>query len=243
MTIDAKGWIDFALDSWGPDHKVNSGVNPVKGVVFHSAEGWEPHITNLLMNGPSSWHGTVTLDGTLSQHYSLLKRCWHATEFNQEYVGFEFEGVAGTPLNAAQIATAQRIIADLTTWKGYAGAVRLPNPPSSAPKDKLLLAEHNEVVWIGGSPTACPSGRIPWDTIMGQAPAPPTQTGGGLAIIVIPSGGSYLVVGTYTALIPPQYLPDVTAMVYGDGPQHISQQAWEWLHTKPDKGPGFTRVS
>ena len=36
----------------------------------------------------------------------------------------------------------------------------------NAPPNALILAEHREVIWLGGSATACPSGRIPWDVIL-----------------------------------------------------------------------------
>lgn len=45
-----------------------------------------------------------------------------------------------------------------------------------APPNTFILAEHNEVVRIGGTSTACPSGRIPWTEILRrlEASAPPT---------------------------------------------------------------------
>lgn len=163
--IDAQGWVSWAVKLPGPLSKTYVGVNPVKGVFMHSAEGYAPHLLNLAVNGPLSWHGSITFDGAFHQHYSLLARCAHATAANMEYVGIENEGVAGLhpSLMASQIVTAARLLGEIAAWKGWT-----PSRPAGATDTSHTLWEHREVTRLGGTSTACPSGRIPWAEILTQ---------------------------------------------------------------------------
>lgn len=176
MAVDSQGWLDWAVKLPATVNHVNAGTNPVKGIFFHSAEGFA---TTLLdpqskwgYNGDLSWHLTNTLDGKLYQHYPFTARCWHATAANNEFVGMENEGRTptdaqgnpippGPPLNAAQIANAKRVIADLSAWKGWT-----PERPFDVNDKTATLYQHGEVTRFGGTGSSCPNGRIPWDLIL-----------------------------------------------------------------------------
>lgn len=47
--------------------------------------------------------------------------------------------------------------------------------PPSTPADVLILAEHKETVWFGGTSTSCPNNRIPWDKILGGPAVTPEE--------------------------------------------------------------------
>jgi hypothetical protein len=173
--IDAQGWIDFALDSWGPDHKVNGGTNGLLGFVAHSAEGSEQGALNVL-HGPrrASWHLTNCKDGRLLQHYSLLQQPWAsgAAFPNNNLVSMELEGVAGEKMTPKQYDTTVRFLKDLMTFTGRTNPDR--NLTDAITATDLVLAEHRECIIWGGPATACPSDRYPWSEIIsGILPAPP----------------------------------------------------------------------
>lgn len=117
------------------------------------------------------------LDGDFYQHYPLTARCWHATAANFDYFGIEDEGVGDKSLNPVpdptlsehQIQNAVRAIKDLEIYTGKKASRFWPS-------DQFLsLCEHNEVIRIGGTATACPSGRIPWQTILTRLETMPTD--------------------------------------------------------------------
>lgn len=184
--ISADGWLSSAIRLEGRrpvfDGKsgFNSGTNPVKGIVFHSAEGWattllDPKSQWGYYSAQYPWHFSNLLDGRLFQHYPLTLRCWHGSAFNDNYVGVEDEGVSkapgdGPPLNAGQIANAQMIIAEVSAWKGWQ-----PKRPAFAGDKTATLYEHKETVWFGGTSTSCPNNRIPWDKILGGSPVTPEE--------------------------------------------------------------------
>lgn len=174
--ISADGWFDWAIQLPGPqDRKINTGVNPVKGIFFHSAEGYKTTLLDLAVNGPLSWHLSNMMNGTLYQHYPLTARCWHATAANNSYVGMEHEGKhdGGQPtISDAQVATDARVIEEIAAWKGW-----LPTRPSSPLDISHTLWEHGEVIRLGGSGSECPDGRIRWNDIFAaMAPPAPTRT-------------------------------------------------------------------
>lgn len=173
--ITDDGWLDWAIKmpgrpAIGPGF--NGGVNGVRGLVFHSAEGFAA-----TMLSPTSqwgyyradypWHLSNLLDGRLIQHQPFHVRCWHGSAFNNEYVGMEHEGLTpegstiGPVLNELQVANAVRVARDLGEWKGWE-----PRRPTSTADKTATLYEHNETVRFGGTPTQCPSHRIPWDQIL-----------------------------------------------------------------------------
>lgn len=135
----------------------NVHVSEKRGEIKHSMEGSFESAMNLLANIQiqASWHFSIKYDGTVYQHYWPTHITWHGGDKpqNVSHIGIEHEGVAGEPLTDAQtVATAR-----LTAWlAGNRAAVRFP-----ALSDDWELAEHNEY-----HPTACPSGRIPWDSIL-----------------------------------------------------------------------------
>lgn len=157
------GLLDWAERVPGPVHKVNAGTNPVFGIIAHSAEGYEAGLRSQILGGPVSWHLSNLKDGRLWQHYPLTSRCWHATAANNAYIGIESEGRAGESLTEAQIANLVRIIREVSAWKGWE-----PRRPTSDIDMSATLYEHREVTRFGGTATACPSGRIPWDEILSR---------------------------------------------------------------------------
>lgn len=164
--ITPDGYLDWAIRMPGPWNKTNPGQNPAKGIFCHSAEGYADNLLNLAVNGPLSWHCSNLMDGRLVQHYPFTARCWHAGAGpNQSYIGMEHEGVhtVETSLNDAQVANAIMVIDELSKWKGWV--------PSRGGVEQTLW-EHIEAPLIGGLPSQCPSGRIPWDKILaGLSPA------------------------------------------------------------------------
>lgn len=175
------GWIDWAEKLPASLEKTNNlsqhppypGPNPVQQAYFHSAEGYWANLLNLAVNGPYSWHGSIALKGKFTQHYPLHAKVWHATAANNISVGFEFEGVhtKEKTFTSEQINTAVRILRELAGYNGFT-----PSRPANDRDTSNTLWEHREVVKIGGSATACPSGRVPWDAILaGFYPQPPTR--------------------------------------------------------------------
>lgn len=66
------------------------------------------------------------------------------------------------PFTELQIQAAVRILQDLSAFDNVWSWSR---PESPTDKDASLW-EHNEMIRFGASPTACPSGRVPWDEII-----------------------------------------------------------------------------
>jgi N-acetyl-anhydromuramyl-L-alanine amidase AmpD len=99
----------------------------------------------------ASWHFSNPKSGPLLQHYETELPTWHAGyEANCAYIGIEHEGKAGEPLTEVQIANDVGLLRWLAQQEGWPGFTR-----------HVTLWEHNEF-----SPTACPSGRIPWARII-----------------------------------------------------------------------------
>jgi hypothetical protein len=155
------GWIDGVTRLPGNPEHVNGGINLVWGLFPHSAEGYAGTLLDLAVNGPLSWHMSNLKDGRLIQHFPFTAQCWHATAANNAFVGMEHEGVAGEPLTEAQIVNLVMVIKELAAWREWT-----PRRPMSATDLKATLYEHREVTRFGGSATACPSGRIPWDEVI-----------------------------------------------------------------------------
>jgi len=150
-------WGAFAIARPGPDWKLGQyphGANKIAGAVFHSAEGSLEGAFSVL-DGPrrASWHITVSKGGQYYQHYAIEKVTWHAgLEANPLYIGVEFEGIAGEPLTPEQVHTGGQLLLWLHDRGGWAEYTR-----------GVTLFEHNEFM-----PTACPSGRIPWDELIDE---------------------------------------------------------------------------
>ena len=137
---------------------VEGSVSPASGFVAHSAEGWEAHIMPVL-NDPqrrASWHFTNLLDGRLWQHYPIFAQCWAsgAGQPNNNWPAMEHEGIAGTPITDAQVATTARVIQEISSARGW------------TPERAVTLWEHREMARFGAPATACPSDRIRWGDIL-----------------------------------------------------------------------------
>lgn len=238
--ITADGWLDWAIRTPGPMRKVNKDTNgtplfnTAQGIFLHSAEGYKDNLLDLAVNGPLSWHLSNCIDGELHQHYPLTVQTWHASAANPRYIGMEDEGVGdiklGRPdptLYPLQIDNAVRVIKELSEWRRWT-----PKRPVSATDTTHTLWEHTEVPRIGGSGTACPSGRIPWDTILARLAVPPPapeperrfiagDAGGGLEVaghqlIVWNEGIAVLAIGDFEGEAPGQI-----AKLFGS--------EWRWL--------------
>lgn len=173
--VTPDGWLTWAERMQGrpvAGPGFNAGVNDVRGLVFHSAEGYAATMLSKesqwgYYSAAYPWHLSNLLDGRLIQHYPFTARCWHGSAFNDSYVGMENEGktpdgaAIGPALNGIQVANARRVIASLSQWKGWT-----PKRPTSASDKTATLWQHSEVVRFGGSGTQCPSGRIPWAAIL-----------------------------------------------------------------------------
>lgn len=178
--IDSVGWFDWAIKLPRTDgaKRTYDGTNLGKGIFLHSAEGYRDTLLDLAVNGPLSWHCSNMLNGDFYQHYPLTARCWHATAANFDWLGMENEGVGDKSLNPVpdptlsepQIQNAVRAIKDISVWRGW-----IPSRPISPIDKNYTLWEHNEVTRLGGTATACPSGRIPWQTILTRLETMPTD--------------------------------------------------------------------
>ena len=121
-----------------------------EGVVIHSAEGSLASALGVI-DGPreASWHFFVCKDGKVYQFVDTANIAWTNGSFesNRRFWGIENEGVAGEALTEAQYGA----LKDLVRWL-------FPGPYIRG----QTLWEHREMTAYGSSPTACPSGRIPW---------------------------------------------------------------------------------
>lgn len=137
----------------GPAFKVNGGVNACHGVTMHSMVG--PLSAALGELGKperrASWHYSVCQNGTVYAHYADEAQTWHAgSARNNDLIGIEHEGGVNPydePLTFAQSEASVALVRWLSQKHGFP-LVR-----------GVGLYEHNEVTV---APTACPSGRIPW---------------------------------------------------------------------------------
>jgi hypothetical protein len=183
--IDAQGWFDWAIKLPGVEDKVYSRVtNACIGVVPHSMEGsYEAALARLFSTerdadgrytdyAAASWIASNCKDGRFVQHYSVFDCAWTSGSRypNTHFVGIEHEGVAGEPLTDAQVANLVRAIREIAEFKGW--EPRRPTGPSDM---TATLYEHNECTRWGSAPTACPSGRIPWDRILEAVMDAPTK--------------------------------------------------------------------
>lgn len=165
-------WLPWCQRIDGPPDKqgyypiARRSLDQIEGDVKHSAEGsWAALLSEINKAGRrASWTFSMRKDGHTVQHYPLESITWHCgaigdlhteTEMigNLTLVGIEHEGKVGEPLTIQQMTSTIRI-SEFLRDNTYAGK----NPPELA----VNLWEHN---WISGV-TSCPSGRIPWQTIV-----------------------------------------------------------------------------
>ncbi len=152
--------------------------SPKRGEIKHDSVGPLSATLGVLDTHPiNSWHFTVD-DSGLYQHYPVDANCWHGNDTDPDddiRANIELVGVEHTRPNAAMASPLSHIqlmwTAQLTQWlmdtRERPIAVRFGD--SFDPRREWELCEHNEV---GNQPTACPSGRIPWDEIMRRLTMP-----------------------------------------------------------------------
>ena len=157
-------WYPKAIRLDGPTWKQGYAgitVRQGKGLMGHSAEGRLNAALGVLdSTRRASWCLFNTYDGTFYQHYPLSAVTWHGgcVFANAHFVGVEHEGRAGEPLTQAQVAS----LAEFTAWLAEEeewAEIKFPDP----------LWEHRMMVEYGADPTACPSGRIPWEKVIEMA--------------------------------------------------------------------------
>ena len=172
MSITADNYVDWAeRDDRTPRDKTYPYNREKRYVVNHSIEGWlapgqtvPPRFLSTERDPDGSYtaaaQASVTFvllkDGRLIQCFPLDASPWTSgsRHANMDGVPIETEGVAGVPLNDAQVATYVRLVRELEPWFGF----RLSRETST-------LAEHRDL-----AQTACPSGRYQpaYDALAGQ---------------------------------------------------------------------------
>lgn len=203
--LTADGWFDWAARDPGPPEKVNGGRNTLRGVVPHSAEGYWPQLRVELWKPErrASWAASNLADGRFVQHYPVYAQTWTsgARYPNDNFFAFENEGVAGVALTDLQVANIVRVVAELSELGGWT-----PERPTSAADLGATLYEHRECVRWGADPTACPSGRIPWERILEEVMGPTKEEFGALFRLVLEMRQAF-----GAAIF------DLAKQVYGDG--------------------------
>ncbi len=158
-------WYPKAIRRDGPANKVGYPTStptdkygPKRGVVYHSSEGSKAAWFGVLDSQRRPRRSATFFNpkrGRLYQHYRRDAHCWaNGTKAaNIGFVSCENEGVAGEPLTASQVDNLVGLTAWLQEQNRWAELSRA-----------TTLREHNEF-----TPTACPSGRIPWAIIIERA--------------------------------------------------------------------------
>src|SRR3972149_4472543 len=140
----------------------NSDIHLKQGVVIHSVEGSLAGAFAVL-DGPreASFHFTVAQDGRVFQHVDTEQMAWTngSYESNRRFWGIECEG--GGPNNMGEPLTAVQLDALIEVVR-WLWASHTPYPFER----RVGAWEHNEMKRYGSAPTSCPSGRIPWETII-----------------------------------------------------------------------------
>ena len=185
--ITDDGWLSWAsMRILGPVDKVYAAQNAGIGYVPHSAVGFYPGWAARLFSkdrrpdgrytayAAASVHGWISYNGAVTQHYPFTASCWASgSEYpNTHFIAFENEGgfnPENEPLTPQQVDANVRIIRELAAWRGWGDFHR----PVDEQDTTAHLYEHRECVRWGSTPTACPSGRVPWEWIMTELAAPP----------------------------------------------------------------------
>lgn len=146
---------------WRPTDKHGYGNDDnclQQGIVAHSMEGSLQAAFGELdrPDRQASWHFSVAKSGAVYQHIETenISYASGSYEANRRYWSIEHEGRAGEPLTDAQRLATTALMGWLLSLKGL------------VPSRIKTLFEHNEMAKYGAAPTACPSGRIPWDAII-----------------------------------------------------------------------------
>ena len=145
----------------------NAGTHLQNGVVIHSMEGSLQAGFGVL-DGPrqASWHFSVSQTGEVYQHVDTDNIAWTNGGFdaNRLFWGIECEGVEGEPLTEPQFAALLGVVRWLWDVHDVGAFVR-----------QETAFEHNEMVQFGSAPTACPSGRIPWERVIHELEGDPAE--------------------------------------------------------------------
>lgn len=189
MAITTDGWLDWAQRVPGPADKRYAEPCTSNLYVPHSAvgylNGWYDRLFSTARDAQgrytpyaaASVTGWINYDGTVIQHYPFTVACWASGSLHLNVQGNAFENEGGPPSNVseplteAQIEANVRILREMAAWKGRNPATYWRRPTSAADLTATLY-EHNETTRFGGSPTACPSNRIPWAEILRRLSIP-----------------------------------------------------------------------
>ena len=159
-------WYPLAQRQSGPADKqgyTGQGQRTEKeGAICHSMVGSYEAAKRELMNPDrrASWTFSLLKDGRRIQHYPIRSVTWHggSRAANEKFVGIEHEGGFSPhdePLTPIQFKALVELLAWLGDEFGWTEWTR-----------QVTLWEHNEQTRFGSAPTACPSGRIPWASII-----------------------------------------------------------------------------
>ncbi len=167
-------WLPFCNRRPGPPEKTGypgipkRTLDQIQGEAKHSAEGYRASMYGVLDNSSrqASWTFSIFKEGPPDQHYPLEAIVWTngSPQANIKFIGEEHEGMAGEELNENQILWTTQITSSV---RELCPAVKA-NPPAT----RVNLWEHGWLTVFGASPTACPSGRIPWDRIIAGLTSP-----------------------------------------------------------------------
>lgn len=173
--ITSDGWLDWVERQPGPSDKTWPDINAVQGYIPHSAVGSLQGVINVVFGPVSnerSVHGVIGYNARVIQFYPFTASPWASgnREANKRFIAFENEGGRpgneSEPLTEFQITINTRIIKELGDWKNY--PVEYWHRPNSSNHKSASLYEHREMTRFGAPPTACPSGRIPWQVILSR---------------------------------------------------------------------------
>jgi hypothetical protein len=146
--------VDWAQRVTVRQDKAYPDINQGLGIVWHSQEGYglQAMINIANRDDPPSFMFWIAVDGALYQFSPVTASVWCSGNYeaNTRYWPVESEGVAGHPLNEAQVRAASHLIED---WQRYTGQI---------PMRGVTMLEHQEVAtrWTpNAGPTSCPSGR------------------------------------------------------------------------------------
>lgn len=210
MPITADGFFDWMDRVPGPADKVYSTPNAAMMYLPHSAvgyyPGWASRLFNLerLPNGrytpyaAASVHGWLPKMGTPKQHYPIFASCWASGSFYPNTMGVAFENEGGPPGNESepltdwQVSCNIKAIQELIEFRQW-DTVRRPTDQWDV---GAQLYEHNECTRWGSEPTACPSGRIPWDRIIAALQEEDEMKDEDRAWVLQFSGGTKLLKGS-----------------------------------------------
>lgn len=159
--LQALGRLRYPPATWRPTDKHGYRKDDTclgLGIVAHSMEGSLAAAFGELdrTDRQASWHFSVAKNGDVYQHIDTenISYASGSYEANRRFWSIEHEGVAGEPLTAPQEFATTALMEWLLSNHGL------------SPQRHLTLWEHNEMTAYGAAATACPSGRIPWNTII-----------------------------------------------------------------------------